>query len=82
MSRGARTLESPPRIEVIPRRGLRREESARYVGVSPTKFDEMVRDGDMPRPKRIGGCVVWDLKRLDMAFDALDGDDTEASEWD
>jgi predicted DNA-binding transcriptional regulator AlpA len=62
---------------LTPRRGLRREEAALYVGVSPTKFDELVRDGRMPKPKRIDGCVVWDVRRLDMAWDALDGDDVE-----
>ncbi|AYO83692.1 helix-turn-helix transcriptional regulator [Methylobacterium brachiatum] len=77
----ARLLPSP-RIEVSPRRGLRREESARYVGVSASKFDEMVRDGRMPKPKRIDGCVVWDLRRLDLAWDALGGDDAGTNPWD
>lgn len=77
-------MRAPPavRIEVSPRRGLRREEAARYVGVSPTKFDDLVRDGRMPKAKRIDGCVVWDLRRLDAAWDALDGGDGEANEWD
>ncbi|MEN3234689.1 XRE family transcriptional regulator [Methylobacterium ajmalii] len=71
-----------PRIEISPRRGLRREEAARYIGVSPSKFDEMVRDGRMPKPKRIDGCVVWDLRRLDMAWDALASDDGDSdSTW-
>lgn len=70
------------RIEISPRRGMRREEAARYIGVSASKFDEMVRDGRMPKPKRIDGCVVWDLRRLDMAWDALAGDDGESdSTW-
>ncbi|MGH1571755.1 XRE family transcriptional regulator [Methylobacterium sp. P31] len=77
------TNEMPAaRLTVSPRRGLRREEAALYVGVGPTKFDEMVRDGRMPRPKRIDGCVVWDLRRLDAAWDALDGGDGETNEWD
>ncbi|GJE01470.1 helix-turn-helix transcriptional regulator [Methylobacterium isbiliense] len=71
-----------PRIEVSPRRGLRREEAARYVGVSPSKFDTMVRDGRMPKPKRFDGCVVWDIRRLDLAWDALGGDDAEENPWD
>src|SRR5215475_14227879 len=41
-------------------RGLSREEAARYVGVGTTKFDELVKDGRMPKPKRIDGRVVWD----------------------
>lgn len=74
-------LDRPSRVEVAPRRGLRREESARYVGVSPTKYDEMVREGVMPKPWRIGGCVVWDIRKLDAALDSLENDG-EASEWD
>jgi len=42
----------------IPPRGLSRVQSAEYVGVSPTKFDQMVADGRMPKPKRIDGRVV------------------------
>jgi predicted DNA-binding transcriptional regulator AlpA len=61
----------PPRMEIAPRRGLCREEAARYVGVGTTKFDEMVRDHRMPQPVRIDGRLVWDLRRLDAAFDAL-----------
>ncbi len=30
--------ETPIRLEVVPRRGLRREEAARYVGISTPKF--------------------------------------------
>jgi hypothetical protein len=28
-------------------------QAAAYIGVSPTLFDEMVRDGRMPKPTRI-----------------------------
>lgn len=55
-------------------RGLSREQAADYFGVSPTKFDEMVADGRAPKPKRIDGRRVWDLRKLDRAFEALDGD--------
>lgn len=43
-----------------PPRGMSREEAARYVGVGVTKFDQMVADGRMPRPKRVDGWVIWD----------------------
>jgi hypothetical protein len=52
-------------------RGVSRVGAAAYVGVSPSKFDEMVRDGRMPTPKRIDGRKVWDVRDLDLAFDAL-----------
>jgi predicted DNA-binding transcriptional regulator AlpA len=63
-------------------RGLSRVQSAEYVGVGPTKFDEMVVDGRMPRPKRIDGRTVWDRIKLDEAFAALDEDAAAANEWD
>lgn len=65
----------------VPRRGLNRVEAAVYVGVSPTKFDEMVDRGDMPRPKSIGARNVWDIRALDLAFDALP-DDADRNPWD
>jgi hypothetical protein len=52
-------------------RGLSREQSAGYIGVSPNLFDEMVSDGRMPRAKQINGRKVWDRHRLDAAFGAL-----------
>ena len=82
-SRGEDSAALPAaRIEVSPRRGLRRGEAARYVGVSPSKFDALVSDGRMPKPKRIDGCVVWDLRRLDLAWDALGSDDEASNPWD
>jgi len=57
-----------------PPRGLSRDEAARYIGVSPSKFDEMVSTGLMPRPKRIGSRVVWDRLKLEAAFSDLPDD--------
>jgi predicted DNA-binding transcriptional regulator AlpA len=62
-------------------RGLSRAEAAHYVGISPTLFDQMVRDGRMPQPKRINSRTVWDRTRLDEAFDALPGDDDQDEDW-
>jgi predicted DNA-binding transcriptional regulator AlpA len=64
-----------------PPRGMSRDEAARYIGVGATKFDEMVSDGRMPRPKRIDGRVVWDRLKLDAAFTDLP-DDTRANPLD
>lgn len=50
---------------------MRRDEAAEYFSVSPTKFDEMVRDGRAPQPFHIDGRKVWDLYDLDEAFEAL-----------
>lgn len=54
-----------------PPRGLSREESARYVGVSAATFDEMVKDRRMPKPRQVGRRTVWDRVELDMAFSTL-----------
>lgn len=59
----------------LPPRGLSRTEAAAYIGVSPTLFDEMVQDGRMPRPKQVNSRTVWDRRRVDLAFDALDEQD-------
>lgn len=59
-----------------PPRGLSRDEAARYIGVGATKFDELVKDGLMPKPKRVGSRVVWDRVALDIAFTDLPGVDS------
>ena len=58
-------------VRPVPRRGLSREEAAMYIGISPSKFDELVADGRMPAPVKIDGRKVWDIRHLDLAFDAL-----------
>ena len=46
-------------------------------------FDLMVKDGRMPRPKRINSRTVWDRIQLDLAFDELPDDDTSLpNPWD
>jgi predicted DNA-binding transcriptional regulator AlpA len=68
-------------LQRIDPRGLSRTEAAAYVGVSPSLFDAMVKDGRMPEPKRINSRVVWDRRRLDDAFEALP-DIAEVNPWD
>jgi len=63
-------------------RGLSRAQAAEYIGVGVTKFDEMVDDGRMPKPKRIDGRSVWDRMKLDEAFAALDDEVGLRNEWD
>jgi hypothetical protein len=78
-------LLSPSQSRPIPRRGLSRLEAAMYVGVSPSKFDELVTDGRMPGPRAIDARKVWDVRELDMAFDELPREDSPSiagSSWD
>ena len=62
-------------------RGLSRVRSAAYIGVGPSLFDEMVRDGRMPKPKRINARTIWDRVQLDDAFAALPGE-ADNNPWD
>jgi excisionase family DNA binding protein len=76
---------SPSQLRPVPRRGLSRAEAAMYLGISPSKFDELVKDGRMPRPRVIDCRKVWDVFELDMAFDELPREDdpsTAGSSWD
>lgn len=51
-------------LRPIPRRGLSRDEAAIYVGIGTTKFDEMVKDGRMPKPFTIDTLERWDIYDL------------------
>ena len=67
--------------DIIEPRGLRREQAAHYVGISPTSFDSLVHDGTMPRPTKVKGHIVlWDRRALDQSLDQLfDGTNDECS---
>lgn len=77
-----------PFAPVQPRRGLSREEAAGYIGIGPALFDRMVKQGQMPGPKYAGSRKLWDVRALDLAFDALPGEGVSlqgydgSNEWD
>jgi hypothetical protein len=73
-----------PKPRITLSRGLNRNGAAEYIGVSPSKFDQMVQDGRMPLPKKIDGRKVWDIRQLDSAFDKLPGgsDSDDENPWD
>lgn len=72
----SRTALAPSQSRPIPRRGLSRIEAAIYIGVSPSKFDQMVDDGRAPRPRLIDSRKVWDVIELDLTFDDLPREDS------
>lgn len=53
--------------------GLSRVEASRFVGVSTTKFDQLVKEKLMPEPKRLGRRKVWDRRGLQRAFEQIPG---------
>jgi predicted DNA-binding transcriptional regulator AlpA len=76
---------SPSQSRPVPRRGLSRTEAAMYLGISASKFDELVSDGRAPRPRMIDCRKVWDVLELDLAFDELPREDESpsiGSSWD
>lgn len=52
-------------------RGLNREQTAAYIGIGASLFDNLVDEGLMPPPRVMGGRRVWDLHEVDQAFDQL-----------
>lgn len=39
--------------------------------MSPSKFDQLVKDGQFPKPKVIDGVAIWDRHQLDAAIEVL-----------
>ncbi len=63
--------------------GLAEDEAAAAVGVSATKFRELVDDGRMPKPRQIDGRFSYDVDEVRAAFKALPhkGDKLRGSTW-
>jgi hypothetical protein len=63
--------------------GLPEAEAAVAVGVSQTKFRELVAAGTMPSARVVGGKLVYDIDELRLAFKALphQGDEAEVDTW-
>ena len=69
-------------VRPIPRRGLSRVEAAAYIGVSPSKFDELRKGGRIGPAKILDGRKLYAIEMLDEFFDALPDEDTgSAEDW-
>lgn len=68
-------------LRPVPRRGLSREESALYLGISPSKFDQMREDGRVGPSKLIDGRKVWDVRHLDEVFESLPNENDDDGGW-
>lgn len=73
--------------QTLPPRMIGRDAAAAYVNLCPNTFDQLVKEGHMPRPRQYPGTrrLGWDVRLLDAAVDALPvegGDDSSDSTWD
>lgn len=77
MSDGVRVKRIEPRL-------LRRQQAARYLDMSGSAFDGLVKQGVLPQPKRLHSFRVWDRDDLDSLADALpyDGAAKPDETWD
>ena len=55
--------------KVVLPRGLRAPDAAHYIGLSKSKFLDLVHEGILPQPVYIGRCALWDRLDLDAAFE-------------
>lgn len=55
-----------------------------YLGISGSLFDQMREAGRVAPPRVIGNRKLWDIRDLDVAFDALPHEDAPApgETWD
>jgi hypothetical protein len=51
--------------------GLSEEEAAAAVGISQTKFRDLVTQKRMPTARRVDGRKIYDVDELRLAFKAL-----------
>jgi hypothetical protein len=66
----------------VPRRGLSRTEAAIYLGISPSKFDELRKDGRIGPAKCLDGRKLWGVEMLDEFFEALPSENHDlAEDW-
>ena len=64
------------------RRGLSRVEAATYLGISPSKFDDLRKTNRIAPPKVLDGRLIFMVERLDEFLDALpDENQADSGEW-
>jgi hypothetical protein len=57
-------------------------EAAAYIGISPSKFDELRKANRVAPPKLLDGRLIFTTERLDEFLDALpDENQTDNDDW-
>lgn len=57
----------------LPARLLTLKEAAGYVRLSVTSFERRVRDGQLPKAIKLGGCARWDRAHIDRILNTYSG---------
>jgi hypothetical protein len=82
VARGAGTARHLSAIRPVLRRGLSRLDSAAYLGISPSKFDQLRKANRIAPPKVLDGRLIFTVEKLDEFLDALpDETQTSNDEW-
>ena len=69
-------------VRSVVRRGLSRVEAATYLGISPSKFDELRRANRIAPPKVLDGRLIFTVERLDEFLDSLPDEYQQSNdEW-
>lgn len=63
----------------FPPRGLGRVDTAKYIGISASLFDELVAKCLIPDPRMVNTRKVWGIRELDRAFDKLPNSNRSAT---
>ena len=80
LSRSKRSDLLPYNLQPL---GLSRVVAAAYIGLSSSMFDEMVKIGRMPEPRRFGTRTLWSRYEIDKSFrESLDEDGHADDIWD
>jgi len=78
----SRTAQAAVVVQVTPL-ALREAAAAAFLGgMSTSKFREMVKDGDLPQPIKLGGIACWDTEELREAWAELRAKSAGGSSWD
>jgi len=55
----------------LPPLGISREQAATLIGISVSLFDRAVDAGTMPKPRILGGRLIWDVAEVAEHFRAI-----------
>jgi predicted DNA-binding transcriptional regulator AlpA len=66
-----------------PPRAMRSERAAAYLSMSESNFLRLVKEGKLPKAKKLDGIVFWDRGALDSFVENYEGEvDETIDKWD